>query len=232
MVDLVKDAPWWNGRLAKSVMKEGMFLGRIRGKWEVHAQKEGRWVFLSVSKEGVPALYMEMERYGNAGSWQERHINASPDFRGSGVVQSVYRWLLMDIGLTLVSDDFHTLGGRSVWVRLAKSRGVHVYGWTGKEAFHVDEELEGSRRLYRDDAEREALRKDVRVILDEARQKRRLRLAAKRLGRKSALLCDENELREKAKNVFCDLSRADDENEEADGVVLVAVSEKKRGMKR
>ena len=67
-------------------------------------------------------------------------VAANKEYRGINLPTQMYSYLIQEEGLILVSDEIQTLGGRSVWEKLAKIKGIGIYGYNTntKKVFSVD----------------------------------------------------------------------------------------------
>lgn len=168
MVRLVSDPPWWSLHEARLVMAAAKPFGVLRTGHQVLMEKQRRDIFLVVTTEDgkTPLIYLELEKFHGKyrASWQEHHVTASPKARGKGLVLELYRYLILDRGFLLVSDDIQTPGGRSIWVKLNRQPDIAIQAWDGKSLFAIDDDLDSSIEVYLDSEEEASLRRSAQRI--------------------------------------------------------------------
>lgn len=75
-------------------------------------------------------------------------IMVHPKYRGQGIAKSLYKLVLMPkpygLGMTLMSDDTQTPGGKRNWVSISQIPGMEVTGLIkiSKDFEHADEDVE------------------------------------------------------------------------------------------
>jgi hypothetical protein len=74
-------------------------------------------------------------------------ITVDENYRGSGIAKALYGIVLVQLGLTLLSGEGQTPGGRRNWVSLSKIPGVEVQGWVALYDSEIDPEREGQAAL-------------------------------------------------------------------------------------
>ena len=98
-------------------------------------------------------------------------VAANKEYRGINLPTQMYSYLIQEEGLILVSDEIQTLGGRSVWEKLAKIKGIGIYGYNTntKKVFSVDMDDIFNEDIYDDglNDEIETLESEVESKINE-----------------------------------------------------------------
>ncbi len=69
-------------------------------------------------------------------SYKVAEINLAPQYQGKGLGFKLYKFLIQKLNYTMVSDSTQSSGGESIWLKLWKTPGIHVYGmYQGQHSF-------------------------------------------------------------------------------------------------
>lgn len=83
---------------------------------------------LDQQKQNRVALYILLHTYSSAG-YQVASTKVRPMYQGQGLALKVYRYLVVDLDLMLVSGALQSPGGAKLWLQLYKASGITVYGY-------------------------------------------------------------------------------------------------------
>lgn len=114
--------------------------------YETSSHKE----FFLVDKENNRvAVYMRLVRFGGF-AYSVSRIKARRTYQGRGLGIKLYKFIIKNLGITLISDKIQSLGGARMWSELYKTPGITVYGYNpgarNKEDkfFHVEPDEVGN----------------------------------------------------------------------------------------
>jgi len=153
-------------------MNKGVFLGygntedlelvgRASG-YDIYIEKEERtynvvWVYDRNITKRVRTPYGEMEtRYRIAakvelskerGAWHVDLLNVDSRYKGNNLAIKIYKFLMKKLDITLMAGTSQSAGGRYVWNKLAKTRGVTVYAKKSPYSKVIDFPKAGKREL-------------------------------------------------------------------------------------
>jgi len=103
-------------------------------------------VFL-VDKENLRvAAYLLLYRFGTFGYTVEE-VKVRGSYQGQGLGMKLYKYLIKEVGITLISGHVQSPGGAKLWTALYKSPGINVYGYDPRSKdskfFHVEPDASG-----------------------------------------------------------------------------------------
>lgn len=217
MVQLVYDAPWWSEKAATLALRDAKPIGTLPSGHSLFLERQKRDLFFIVAdpETGSPIAYLELEKFSGSSkaSWQEHHVTAAPSIRGTRIILDLYRHLILDRGILLVSDDIQTPGGRSIWAKLAMEPDILLSAWDGSNLFSVDEDLDSSLEIYIDPKDEARVRESIHALRVKLRSIRERLLDPKiRPATAKALKNRRNEIRDSlaiAKNDLLSLAERD-----------------------
>ena len=111
------------------------------------------------------ALFAELYRFRNSLSCLAIYqIGVNARYKGFNLPVKFYSWLIKNKNITLMSGESQSIGGRSIWERLAKVSGIFIFGYNvwSKKTFQIDQNDLFNEEVY--DAE---LRKDLEDLEEE-----------------------------------------------------------------
>lgn len=88
----------------------------VKGPMEVRIFRPQGQVKIVGYIEDQPMAYLALMQIGEY--YQVRAVQVSSKYRGRGVAPYFYDVALVDLGLTILSDDSQTRGGQGIWRRL------------------------------------------------------------------------------------------------------------------
>ena len=136
-------------------------VGRAFG-YDIYIEKEERpynvvWVHDRNITKRVRTPYGEMEtRYRIAakvelskerGAWHVDLLNVDSRYKGNNLAIKIYKFLMKKLDITLMAGTSQSAGGRYVWNKLAKTRGVTVYAKKSPYSKVIDFPKAGKREL-------------------------------------------------------------------------------------
>ncbi len=86
-------------------------------------------------------LFSVLKRFGKyKNSYNTHLLSIKPEYSSLNIPVKFYSWLIKKQDLILVSCDKQSIGGRSVWEKLANYPGIHIFGYNQKtkELFEID----------------------------------------------------------------------------------------------
>lgn len=95
-------------------------------------------------------------------------VSFTPEIQGKGIAFELYKHVIVDMNLTVVSDTSQTKGSQIIWKKLATTDGIHVFGWhpqnpKGKEFFSWNPDEDDDDNMY---TNRKALTTELRDAQD------------------------------------------------------------------
>ena len=115
------------------------------------------WVYDRNVTKRVRTLYGDMEtRYRIAakvelskerGAWHVDLLNVDSRYKGNNLAIKIYKFLMRKMDITLKAGTSQSAGGRYVWNKLAKTRGVTVYAKKSPYSKVIDFPKAGNREL-------------------------------------------------------------------------------------
>ena len=144
---------------------DGEFIGRTLG-YDVYAEYDDKnyttvWVYdCSKSKrfrafkgEVLETRYRiaaSIELYKERGAWEVAMVMVDSRYKGKNLAAKLYKFLLKKMDITLMAGSTQSPGGRYVWNKLAKERGVTVYAKPSRYSMKIDFPKSGKKELYSD----------------------------------------------------------------------------------
>ena len=137
-----KDAKF--GIQLNTYMPEGKQIGKV-GKFQLwftnaHTMRDDAAAQLWDPSRRKMVGFVELSAQSRRKFAKNTYISAfavvDEDYAGKGIVYKIYVKLLQ-LGYSIVSDDFQTLGGKKIWSRLAKTAGINVYAIANLSKGHV-----------------------------------------------------------------------------------------------
>ena len=81
------------------------------------------------------------------GAWHVNLVNVDSRYKGKNLAVKIYKFLLKKLDITLMAGTSASPGGRYVWNKLAKERGVMVYAKKSPYSKFIDFPKSGKREL-------------------------------------------------------------------------------------
>ena len=115
------------------------------------------WVYDRNVTKRARGMYGEMEtRYRIAarvelskerGAWHVDLLSVDSRYKGNNLAIKIYKFLMKKLDITLMAGTSQSAGGRYVWNKLAKTRGVTVYAKKSPYSKVIDFPKAGNREL-------------------------------------------------------------------------------------
>jgi predicted GNAT family acetyltransferase len=103
-------------------------------------------VFLVGKEDQRVAAYMLLYRFGTHGFTVEE-VKVRSSHQGQGLGLKLYKYLIKEVGITLISGHVQSPGAAKLWTALYKSPGINVYGYDPQSKdskfFHVEPDASG-----------------------------------------------------------------------------------------
>ena len=113
--------------------------GRYKGKLPINVfgyealygkgSRGHRAVTLWDGRRCVAELTMEPVTYHGIKAYSVETAMVNPKYQGRGIGAELYKTLVSDMGIVLVSNQSHSPGARKTWLRLSTDPSVNVYGF-------------------------------------------------------------------------------------------------------
>ena len=146
-------------------------IGQI-GKFKIHTNNNSNYIFYGLfdSNKKRYALFVSLFHFqGLKNVLGISQIGVDTPYQGMGLPVKFYTWLIQQKRIILVSGDAQSLGGRSIWERLAKVSGIFVFGYDfrKKQPFQIDVDDFYNEDIYSSDVEEEneQVQKEVEELL-------------------------------------------------------------------
>ena len=91
----------------------------------------------------VAKVELSKERVG----WHVDLLNVDSRYKGNNLAIKIYKFLMKKLDITLMAGTNQSAGGRYVWNKLAKTRGVTVYAKKSPYSKVIDFPKAGNREL-------------------------------------------------------------------------------------
>ena len=91
----------------------------------------------------VAKVELSKERVG----WHVDLLNVDSRYKGNNLAIKIYKFLMKKLDITLMAGTSQSAGGRYVWNKLAKTRGVTVYAKKSPYSKVIDFPKAGKREL-------------------------------------------------------------------------------------
>ena len=89
-----------------------------------------------------------IELYKERGAWEVAMVMVDSRYKGRNLAAKLYKFLLKKMDITLMAGSSQSPGGRYVWNKLAKERGVTVYAKPSRYSMKIDFPKSGKKELY------------------------------------------------------------------------------------
>ncbi len=103
-------------------------------------------VFLVAKEDQQVAAYLLLYRFGTHGYTVEE-VKVRSSHQGQSLGLKLYKYLIKEVGITLISGHVQSPGGAKLWTALYKSPGINVYGYDPRSKdskfFHVEPDAGG-----------------------------------------------------------------------------------------
>lgn len=109
-----------------------------------------RWLVKDPDSEGFLGEFY-LGKKSNKQNFYHSEVFFDTSIQGKGLAVPLYAWAIKR-GYDIVSDTSQTPGSKSLWARLAKTPGIHVYAWNISDDtfFHWDPEEDLDSEVYYD----------------------------------------------------------------------------------
>jgi len=94
----------------------------------IHKKPGYQEVFLVDRETDRVAIYLLLHKFGNF-AYSVGEIKARKTYQGRGLGIKLYRFLIKQLDITLISGKSQSLGGARLWSELYKTPGITVYGF-------------------------------------------------------------------------------------------------------
>ena len=81
------------------------------------------------------------------GAWHVAELGVDSRYKGNNLAIKIYKFLMKKLDITLMAGTSQSAGGRYVWNKLAKTRGVTVYAKKSPYSKVIDFPKAGKREL-------------------------------------------------------------------------------------
>jgi len=115
----------------------------------IHQASRYQEVFLVDRETDRVAVYLLLYKFGNF-AYSVEEIKARKTYQGRGLGIKLYRFLIKQLDITLISGKQQSPGGARLWSELYKTPGITVYGFnpSAKDKkdrfFHVEPDESGN----------------------------------------------------------------------------------------
>ena len=92
-------------------------------------------------------IVAKVELTKERGGWHVDLLNVDSRYKGSNLAIKIYKFLMKKLDITLMAGTSQSAGGRYVWNKLAKTRGVTVYAKKSPYSKIIDFPKAGKREL-------------------------------------------------------------------------------------
>jgi hypothetical protein len=120
-------------------------LGKLSG-YEIQymeiPQYKGYYYGLFDKNKNQFAFFLELSKFGRTTKClQVEMAGIKDEYSGMNLPIKLYSWLILQQGIVMVSGFEQSIGGRSIWERLAKVSGVFIFGYDTKTktSFQLDQ---------------------------------------------------------------------------------------------
>jgi len=141
----IKKIKWVSKRLGPDTFKgysqvaeTGELIGEV-GDFNIYRTKERtggyELAIIVTTQEGKPvgAVYLAKDKRFKAKKAYTTAVEFLPEVQGMGLAPEVYRFLVRDWKYILVSDDYQSAGGQSIWRRLAAYPDIDLFAYRKPE---------------------------------------------------------------------------------------------------
>lgn len=122
--------------------------GKVIGGYEIHEPVNYPYkAFLIKSKDDEGFLgALQLTKFN--GMWKSE-VMFAPEIQGKGFAIPLYRYVIKELGLTVISDRSQSPGGAMIWEKLAEQPDINVYIYdTGDKKLHGEYDPRDSGRVY------------------------------------------------------------------------------------
>ena len=92
-------------------------------------------------------IVAKVELSKERGGWHVDLLNVDSRYKGNNLAIKIYKFLMKKLDITLMAGTSQSAGGRYVWNKLAKTRGVTVYAKKSPYSKVIDFPKAGKREL-------------------------------------------------------------------------------------
>ena len=92
-------------------------------------------------------IVAKVELTKERGGWHVDLLNVDSRYKGNNLAIKIYKFLMKKLDITLMAGTSQSAGGRYVWNKLAKTRGVTVYAKKSPYSKVIDFPKAGNREL-------------------------------------------------------------------------------------
>ena len=92
-------------------------------------------------------IVAKVELTKERGGWHVDLLNVDSRYKGNNLAIKIYKFLMKKLDITLMAGTSQSAGGRYVWNKLAKTRGVTVYAKKSPYSKVIDFPKAGKREL-------------------------------------------------------------------------------------
>ena len=92
-------------------------------------------------------IVAKVELSKERGGWHVDLLNVDSRYKGNNLAIKIYKFLMKKLDITLMAGTSQSAGGRYVWNKLAKTRGVTVYAKKSPYSKVIDFPKAGNREL-------------------------------------------------------------------------------------
>jgi hypothetical protein len=127
----------------------GTFISRFSGGYEIYRARYGLTTVYNVfdpDSRRVELAVSGTRFVSNPKSFKIYGVYARPNNRVRAI--QVYEFLIKKLGLTLISDQYQSPGGYSIWKRLNRKKSITVYGYDFRQQKIVDISGPGLKSVY------------------------------------------------------------------------------------
>jgi hypothetical protein len=155
----------WNAELKKN---RPYLIGKISDKFRLAGIDDvnGKTIAAYDLKENRYAAFLQIQHFfgGAPNVFATLVVSADKPYRGINLPTMLYATLIQEEGMILISDETQTEGGKSIWEKLAKVKGIAVYGYNTntKKVFQVDMD-----DLFNEDVYDEGLNQEIADLENE-----------------------------------------------------------------
>lgn len=126
-IDLIDDIKsYWKEQRDKKL------LSKI-GSYEIYNSVEQRSYYFFLYDPIRKRLAGGVTLYKKGKSFSISLASVDTSYFGLGLMTKLYAFLILKLNYTLISDSSQSRGGRSIWEKLIKVKGINVYAWDNKK---------------------------------------------------------------------------------------------------
>jgi len=133
----------------KAAIDQGKDTGKKVAGLPLYTYSDSTYKFYTLGREEQAIMVLVRDN----GIWFSM-VYLDPSMRGKGAAIELYKYAIIDDGMTIASDESQTPGSRSIWAKLDSTPGINVYAWDQKsnEFFNWSPEDSPEEEVYVDTA--------------------------------------------------------------------------------